>query len=112
MNDRILDEIYISNSQNTNWKRIKDYEHYMINEEGVVKNYKNQIIKPIYNKKSKQLTYKLSKNSKSKTFLIHRLLAINYIENPSEYLYVRHRDNDKRNNKLDNLYWSPYYTDF
>jgi hypothetical protein len=95
-----------------NWKPIKEYENYMINEDGIIKNNKNKIIKPQYDKHAKQLKIKLCKDSKYKSFLLHRLLAINFIENTSEYLYVRHKDNDKTNNKLNNLYWSQYYQQY
>ena len=36
---------------------------------------------------------------------IHRLLAIQYLENPNNLSDVDHIDGDKLNNKLSNLRW-------
>lgn len=47
----------------------------------------------------------LSKNSKSKQFLIHRLVAQAFIPNPDNLPEVNHIDEDKTNNKVDNLEW-------
>jgi hypothetical protein len=43
-----------------------------------------------------------------KTICIHRLVAQKYIPNPEGYRYVLHRDEDKTNNRIENLYWSKY----
>ena len=48
----------------------------------------------------------LSKNSKQKHFLIHRLLALHFIENPNNYPLVDHIDRDTQNNNLENLRWT------
>jgi hypothetical protein len=37
---------------------------------------------------------------------LHRILAITFIANPDNKPVVAHRDGDKLNNKLDNLYWA------
>lgn len=47
----------------------------------------------------------LFKDGKSKTFLVHRLVASNFIENPSQYREVNHIDGDKTNNVVTNLEW-------
>lgn len=36
---------------------------------------------------------------------IHRLVAQVYIPNPNNYPYVCHKDNNPKNNHVDNLYW-------
>lgn len=43
-----------------------------------------------------------------KKFGLHQLLAIAYIPNPDNLPCVCHRDDDKFNNNLDNLYWGTY----
>jgi len=43
--------------------------------------------------------------NKSKSCLVHRLLAIKYIENPLGLPFINHIDGDKRNNDLKNLEW-------
>lgn len=47
----------------------------------------------------------LSKDGKQKTRRIHRLVAEMFIPNPNNYPQVNHKDEDKRNNKVDNLEW-------
>ena len=42
-------------------------------------------------------------NKKSKMMLIHRLLAMTFLEDYSEDLVVDHKDNNKINNNLSNL---------
>ena len=89
-------------------KWIKDYEDlYKIYPNGNVESYHSKnprILKPfISNKGYKQV--QLYKNGEKKIFLIHRLLAIHFIENPNDYLFVDHIDINPLNNSLDNLRW-------
>ena len=48
----------------------------------------------------------LYKNNKRKIFRIHRLLALNFIDNPNNYPFVDHIDRDRQNNNLENLRWA------
>lgn len=48
---------------------------------------------------------KLCKNGKGFHRLVHRLVAIHYIDNPNQYREVNHIDGDKFNNRVDNLEW-------
>ncbi len=61
-------------------------------------------------KKNGYLQIGLSKNGKYKTFTIHRLVAKVFISNPDNLPYVNHKDENKQNNRVDNLEWcSPAY---
>ena len=92
------------------WRDIKDYEGlYQISNLGRVKslNYnrtkKEKILKPRNSQGYLHVT--LVKNSKCKGFTVHRLVAMHFIENPNNYPEVNHKDENKQNNKVENLEW-------
>jgi hypothetical protein len=37
---------------------------------------------------------------------LSRLIAIQWIPNPHNWKYVKHKDGDRKNNSIDNLYWA------
>ena len=47
----------------------------------------------------------LRKDGKQYTQKLHRLIAITFIPNPHNYPEVNHRDENKQNNRIDNLEW-------
>ena len=47
----------------------------------------------------------LSKGGKGTHYLIHRLVAICFIENPENLPIINHKDEDPSNNRIDNLEW-------
>lgn len=44
-------------------------------------------------------------DNKRRTFLVHRLVAEAFIPNPDNLPCVNHKDENKRNNNIDNLEW-------
>ena len=50
----------------------------------------------------------LSKNKITKTFLVHRLVSEIFIPNPNNLTEVNHIDEDKINNRVDNLEWKSH----
>lgn len=102
------------------WKNIEDFEGlYKISNLGNVKSLEKSQIMP--NNKGLKIskerilkTHKnnkgyfyitLSKNGKSTRFLIHRLVALHFIENPLNLPCVCHIDNNQLNNSYLNLQW-------
>lgn len=65
---------------------------------------KSKIIKTSHNNKGYSIIH-LYKNKKSKTFLLHRLVAEAFIPNPKGLLEINHKDENKDNNCVDNLEW-------
>ena len=47
----------------------------------------------------------LTKDGKSKSFLVHRLVGIAFIDNPFDYKTIDHLDCNKDNNQVTNLRW-------
>lgn len=47
----------------------------------------------------------LCKKNKMKTFSVHRLVAITFIDNPQNLPFVNHKDENKLNNHVSNLEW-------
>lgn len=96
------------------WKDIKGYEGlYQVSNLGNIKsldrNINNHFVlgKQLksYSGTSGYLFVRLSKNNKYKNFIIHRIVAETFIENPNNYNYVNHKDEDKINNNVCNLEW-------
>lgn len=99
------------------WKTIEEYPDYMISSMGRVRsldreilnrwgnNYrliKGKILKPALDR---YLRVSLSKNGKSKTFTIHKLVAKHFIPNPNNLSEIDHINTDKTDNRVENLRW-------
>ena len=87
------------------WKDIKGYEGlYIISNTGKVKGLKyNKLLKPVL--QNGYLYIHLCKNSKNKAYLLHRLVAQHFIDNPDNLPEVNHKDENKTNNDASNLEW-------
>ena len=103
------------------WKDIKGFEElYQVSNLGNVKRLetmqetpyftntdyrtiRSRILKPQI--RGKYLCVRLCKENTITQINIHRIVAETFISNPSEYPIVMHLDNDKWNNKVDNLQW-------
>lgn len=55
--------------------------------------------------KSGYLIASLHKEGKTKSVLLHRLIAKAFIPNPNNLPQVNHKDGNKQNNMIDNLEW-------
>ena len=47
----------------------------------------------------------LNKNGKKKNYSIQKLIALTFIPNPNNYKEINHKDENTRNNHVDNLEW-------
>lgn len=93
------------------WKDIAGYEgKYQVSSFGRVKslNYRRtgreQILETHKNTYG-YLMVSLWKNGKCKQSLVHRLVASAFIPNPDNLPEINHKDENKENNRVDNLEW-------
>lgn len=103
------------------WRPIPEYEGYyeisefgdvrgieriVIRKDGIKMFVKPRTISPYYTKDG-YLRLVLTKNSKAKHHLVHRLVARTFLDVPDNYLEleVNHIDEDKENNYYKNLEW-------
>lgn len=87
------------------WRDIDGYEQYQISNMGRVFSMKtNKLLTPQPDKKG-YLRVKFWENNKGYTFKVHRLVAQAFIPNPNNLPQVNHKDEDKKNNTVENLEW-------
>ena len=93
------------------WKDIKGYEGlYQISSFGRVKslNYMHKSVSKYLSlaiMSSGYVYVLLYKEGKRKMYRVHRLVAEAFIPNPNNYKEVNHKDENKQNNRVDNLEW-------
>ena len=90
------------------WKTINGYENdYLVSRCGLVKSIKKQahlILKPAKGSSGYKFVV-LSEKGIPKTFAVHRLVALAFLENTKMHPCVNHMDGDKLNNDVSNLEW-------
>ncbi len=90
-----------------NWKPIKGYEGlYQVSDQGNIYNIKLQRPQKPHRDMFGYLKTSLSDhNLAQKMFIVHRIVAITFIENTQNKKQVHHIDGNKENNNVNNLMW-------
>lgn len=99
--------------ENEIWKPVKGYEGvYEVSNLGRVRrlwpisgHYRMLNPFPRYKHPRDYMAVNLSSDNKMKTMSVHRLVAEAFIPNPDGLTQVNHKDENKRNNCVDNLEW-------
>ena len=89
--------------QVSNMNRVKSLERTVRNGRGY-RTVPERILKPEKNRYG-YLQVNLWKDGKMKMYLVHRLVASAFLENPMGYTEINHKDEDKTNNVVSNLEW-------
>lgn len=93
------------------WKDIEGYEGlYQVSTLGRVKSFHGRggvSVRILHSQKRSHgyLGVTLAKDKVQTHYMIHRLVAEAFIDNPYNYPQVNHKDEDKTNNRVDNLEW-------
>jgi len=89
-------------------KNIKGFEgRYTISNLGIVRSLlTNKVMKlSITSKGYARVNLRYAHSRKFKAFLVHRLVAGNFIPNPNHYKELNHKDCNRLNNNVSNLEW-------
>lgn len=93
------------------WKDLKFYEDkYEISNFGNVRDKQSKRLKKSTTKDNGYIVYSFWINGRTKQEYAHRLVALTFIPNPNDLPQVNHKDENKQNNRVDNLEWcTPQY---
>ena len=87
------------------WRPIEDFPNYEVSNFGQVRNCRTgKVLKPVDNTYG-YLRVHLYQNGEKKWIYIHKLVALAFIPNPMDLVEVNHRDENKLNNRVENLEW-------
>ncbi len=88
------------------WTAIKEFDEYYISSFGRIWSQKKKpMFLNTYPDKYGYHHVKFRKDGKQYSRLVHRLVAEAFVENQNGYKEVNHKDEDKSNNRADNLEW-------
>lgn len=88
----------------SNTGRVRSLDMYVKIGYGSYRLHKGKVLSPGKNKDG-YLLINLHCNEKNKKCLVHRLVAQAFIPNPDNLPQVNHKDEDKLNNRVENLEW-------
>ena len=89
------------------WRPIKGYENeYLVSEAGDVWSVRSERKLSLKRERTGYLRVNLSVDGVSKSFSVHRLVAMAFIPNPSNKPTVNHINENKVDNRVENLEWA------
>lgn len=98
---------YEGKYQVSNMGRVRSLDRTIIDTLGRVVHRKGKIMKPHVDKKTGYclIAFFNSKLHKERTHLVHRFVAEAFLQGSGEGMQVNHKDENKLNNRADNLEW-------
>jgi hypothetical protein len=89
------------------WKKIENYHNYSVSTIGTIKNNITERILKYYVRNGYP-SITLCKDNKKKTFNIHNIVAKHFLEKPEGQFVVNHKNENKIDNRLENLEYLTY----
>lgn len=91
------------------WKDVRGFEGlYQVSNLGNIKSsYTNKTLTPS-NNGTGYYYINLRKNKANFRYYAHRLVAQTFLDNPNNYPCINHKDENRKNNSVDNLEWCTY----
>lgn len=83
---------------------IEGYEMYQCDTNGVIYGQNGKPLKPNINCNGYKYVV-FCKNKKMRTLMVHRIVALTFIPNPTALPVINHKDGNKLNNNVENLEW-------
>lgn len=97
---------YVGYYQVSNLGNIRSLDREVIIKNGIVRKTKGQTMKKtVGNGKGNYEAVSLSADHRTQRFLVHRLVAAAFVPNPDGLPEINHKDENKLNNRADNLEW-------
>ena len=87
------------------YKTIEEYPNYEVSNMGNVRRKGRKRLKPLFTKSTGYYMVCLYNEFGVKRVLIHRLVADAFLSNPNNYPVVNHINEDKTDNRVENLEW-------
>lgn len=87
------------------YKTIEEYPNYEVSNMGNVRRKGRKILRPLFTKNTGYYMVCLYNEFGNKRVLIHRLVADAFLPNPNNYPVVNHINEDKTDNRVENLEW-------
>ena len=86
------------------WKDIPNYEgYYQASTLGRIRNSRTGRVRKLHKSNADYYVVGLYKKSKPNQYNVHKLVADTFIPNPNNLVEINHIDQDKTNNRIDNL---------
>jgi hypothetical protein len=85
---------------------VNGFENYVIHKNGTIFNKNKNTLMKTYKDRDNYERVSLSNKGTKKSFGVHRLVAMHYLDNPNKYAEVDHINRISDDNRLENLRWA------